>query len=65
VLDPLLDDTLFLAARWKAAGGGADLALYPAAPHGFIWLDTAMAHAAQRRVHQWLNERLTSVDSDL
>ena len=64
MLDPLLDDTLFMAARWQAAGNDTELALYPDAPHGFIWLDTAMAHAAQCRVHQWLNRVLTEVGSD-
>ena len=30
-LDPLLDDTLFMAARWRAAGNPTELALYPGA----------------------------------
>jgi acetyl esterase len=34
--DPLLDDTLFMAARWQAAGNGCELALYPGAPHEFL-----------------------------
>jgi acetyl esterase/lipase len=34
-LDPLLDDTLFLADRWEAAGNEAELAVYPEAIHGF------------------------------
>ena len=32
--DPLLDDTLFMAARWAAAGLDADLEVYPGAAHG-------------------------------
>ena len=35
-LDPLLDDTLFMAARWRAAGNESQLALYPGAPHEFL-----------------------------
>jgi acetyl esterase/lipase len=35
-LDPLLDDTLFMAARWQAAGSPAQLAIYPGAPHEFL-----------------------------
>jgi acetyl esterase len=35
-LDPLLDDTLFMAARWQAAGNASELALYPGAPHEFL-----------------------------
>ncbi len=34
-LDPLLDDSLFMAARWQAAGSEADLRVFPGACHGF------------------------------
>jgi acetyl esterase len=34
-LDPLLDDTLFMAQRWAAAGNEAELAVYPGGLHGF------------------------------
>lgn len=33
--DPLLDDTLFMAARWWAAGNEMVLRADPDAPHGF------------------------------
>lgn len=33
--DALLDDTLFMHARWVAAGNEADLAIYPGGAHGF------------------------------
>ena len=32
--DPLLDDSLFMAARWEMAGNETDLAVYPESPHG-------------------------------
>jgi acetyl esterase/lipase len=35
-LDRLLDDTLFMAARWQAAANASELALYPGAPHEFL-----------------------------
>ena len=35
-LDPLLDDSLFMAQRWAAAGNEAELAVYPGGLHGFI-----------------------------
>ncbi len=33
--DPLLDDTLFMAARWEAAGNETDLRVYADGVHGF------------------------------
>ncbi|MGE0742548.1 MAG: alpha/beta hydrolase [Hyphomonadaceae bacterium] len=34
--DALLDDSLFMHARWIAAGNAAELDIYPGACHGFI-----------------------------
>lgn len=34
-LDPLIDDTLFMAERWRAAGGQATLSIWPGAVHAF------------------------------
>ncbi|MDP3747087.1 MAG: alpha/beta hydrolase fold domain-containing protein [Phenylobacterium sp.] len=52
--DILLDDTLFLAARWASCGNATDLEIYPEAPHGFNALPTAMAMAANRRIETFL-----------
>jgi acetyl esterase len=51
-LDPLLDDTLFMAARWRAAGGEAQLAIYPGAPHEFLNLRDPISaeHQARQRM---------------
>lgn len=48
-LDPLLDDTLFMAARWRAAGSPAEVALYPGAPHEFLNLRDAIPAASDAR----------------
>jgi acetyl esterase len=53
-LDPLLDDTLFMAARWQAAGSAAQLAIYPGAPHEFLNLSDPISAEPQAR------ERMTT-----
>jgi acetyl esterase len=53
-LDPLLDDTLFMAARWRAAGNPTELEVYPEAHHGFNGLSTGMAKLANDRIHRFL-----------
>jgi acetyl esterase len=45
-LDPLLDDTLFMEARWRAAGSEATLKIWPESIHGFDAFPTKMADAA-------------------
>jgi acetyl esterase/lipase len=45
-LDPLLDDSLFMAARWSAAGARAELRVWPEAVHGFTAFPLALARAA-------------------
>ncbi len=42
--DHLIDDSLFLAARWVIAGCEAELLVYPDAPHGCIGVPTVMSH---------------------
>ena len=52
--DPLLDDTLFMAARWRAAGASSELRLWPEAPHGFVSLPMTVADAALAVEHGFL-----------
>jgi acetyl esterase len=45
-LDPLLDDSLFMASRWRAAGNDATLLVFPESIHGFIRFPSAMTGMA-------------------
>jgi acetyl esterase len=56
--DALLDDTLFMHARWIAAGNPAELALYPGGAHGFTLFPSAMAKTATERMDAFLNRVL-------
>ena len=60
-LDPLLDDSLFMAARWEAAGNPAEVVVYPESEHGFTGMPTGMARAARVRQHAWTRDRLEAV----
>ena len=52
--DALLDDSLFMHARWVAAGNRAELAVYPGGAHGFTLLPFALAESAHRRAETFL-----------
>jgi len=47
-LDPLLDDSLFMAGRWEAAGNESRLLVYPEAVHGFTLLPIQLAGHANK-----------------
>lgn len=53
--DPLLDDSLFMSARWAAAGNRAELAVYPGGAHVFINFPSDMATRAFERIEGFLN----------
>jgi acetyl esterase len=57
--DHLLDDTLFMAARWVAAGNDAELLVYPDTPHGCIALPTVAARFFPR-LFDFFRERLAA-----
>ena len=53
-LDPLLDDSLFMEARWRAAGNRAELRVWPDAIHGFVAFPLPMANAANAAQYAFL-----------
>ncbi len=57
--DALLDDSLFMHARWIAAGNAGELDIYPGACHGFIAFPTPQTFASLQRQAQFLNQALT------
>jgi acetyl esterase/lipase len=63
--DSVLDDSLFMARRWQAAGNRAELALYPEATHLFMLLHTRMAAEARRRIVAFLRGCLESEPATL
>jgi acetyl esterase/lipase len=57
--DALIDDSLFMAPRWLAAGNVAELAVYPGACHGFVSIPFAQRDAAVTRMEQFLKRYAT------
>jgi len=58
--DALRDDTITMAARWRAAIG-AELHLLPEAPHGIIHFPVRMAQLVTARSHAWIRARIDAV----
>jgi acetyl esterase/lipase len=57
-LDPLLDDSLFMSERWKAAGNEAELDVWPEAPHKFLGKVPTVGRHAQARINAWIRSHL-------
>jgi acetyl esterase len=52
--DALVDDTLFMHARWIAAGNETELAIYPGGAHGFTLFPNRLAEEALARSEAFL-----------
>ncbi|MDV7217943.1 alpha/beta hydrolase [Streptomyces prunicolor] len=59
-LDPLLDDSLFMSARWWVAGNRADLDVWPDGVHGFSNVVPKTGHAVVEGISSWFNARLSA-----
>lgn len=58
--DPLLDDTLFMAARWDAAGNETTVVVEPDAQHAFdYWTEDVPAAEALATMYAFLRTRTT------
>src|SRR5207237_2277106 len=57
--DPLLDDTLFMESRWRAAGHATELRVWDEAPHGFLSLPMTVTDVALTAEHDFLTRSLS------
>lgn len=58
--DPLLDDTLFMAARWAAAGNDAELAVYPGGAHVFMAFACELGRQSLDRIDRFLSRAVAA-----
>ena len=55
-MDPLLDDSLFMHARWAASGAPAELRTWPEAIHGFNAFPLRVTAAARAEQYAFLRD---------
>ena len=53
-MDPTMDDTLFMAQRWRTAGNSAEIAIYPGGVHAFDVFPLSIAAAATQRYAEFI-----------
>jgi len=53
-MDLLLDDSLFMHARWVAAGNRGELAVYPGGAHAFTAFPLALGRRANERIFEFI-----------
>lgn len=58
-LDPLRDDTVLIAERWRQSAP-VELQMLPECPHGFIHFPTATAQHVLAYSREWISARLTT-----
>jgi len=57
-LDPLLDDSLFMHARWLAAGNASEIAIYPGGIHAFNAFPIKIAQEANFRMEAFVRQHV-------
>lgn len=58
--DPLLDDSLFMAARWAAGGNDTELHIAPGGIHAFDAFPTTLARESRENMHRFISESIAS-----
>ena len=58
-LDPLLDDSLFMSMRWRAAGNEAELRVWPECVHAFLAFPLSLARRAHEEQFDFLRRRIS------
>ncbi|EME43335.1 hypothetical protein DOTSEDRAFT_80769 [Dothistroma septosporum NZE10] len=62
-LDPLLDDSVMMSAKWAMSGAESILKIYPGAPHGFSFFPvggTETTEAGLSDIAMFMNERIAA-----
>jgi acetyl esterase/lipase len=58
-MDCLIDDSLFMAERWRVAGNAADVVIYPEGVHGFTAYPTGLARKGNSRQFEFLRDAIS------
>ncbi len=58
-LDPLLDDSLFMSSRWRAAANDATLRIYPEAVHGFNAFPVGVSGLANAAIWEFVRSAVS------
>lgn len=53
-VDPLIDDTLFMEAKYRAMGNHTALEIWPGGIHAFDYFDNEYGQSARRSIHEFL-----------
>ncbi|TCR94972.1 alpha/beta hydrolase [Rhizobium sp. BK418] len=61
-LDPIVDDSLEMNARWVQQNGNSRCILVPEAPHGFNRFPTSLAAKANAFARRWIGDVIRTAD---
>ena len=61
-LDPIVDDSIDMSARWAQQNGNSRCILVPEAPHGFNRFPTSLAAKANAFAREWIGNVIRTAD---